>query len=591
MKLPELQPRAYQARAISAVAAQLATLPSTLLVMPTASGKSPTMAWIAERLGARSTLTIQHRDELVEQNEAAWRSVLPYWETARFDADSKAFASGAGASGGASGAATFAMDKSLAAFLAGGGQLPAFDLILYDEAHHAVSPTGRKILAACLAANPHAKVVGLTATPERGDGARLSPVFHSVADQVSIAEVIAHGGIVQPRGLVADVGLGPELASVRRTSDGRGDYDETEVAALLGRAEVLERVLDLWEEQACGSDGRPIKTVFFCSGVALARDVSARLAARGYVPGLITDKTPSAQRRAALATAEHFVNCMTLTEGFNDPRVDAVVLLRRCAFRGLVIQMIGRAARPRPGKRECIAFDFGQSLAALGGLDRVFGLEAEAPKRDPGPPGMKPCPAPRCRRAIPIHARECPLCGYVYPVRAAEAPPLLDPAAIRLRPFEIAMRESAWVWVDVSAQPASGCAFLACSDRVWAIVFGGTAGWSSFGCAPRLVEWSDGRVGEDKAPVALASGVDRAAAFCSADAFLGTHGKPAEHGRAAGGYHRVGATAKQIDLARRLGVSLGRAPSLYEAACRLTARIARAQIVAALAAPALREVA
>lgn len=580
--------RPYQERAVAAVARQLTTLPSTLLVMPTASGKSPTMAWIAERVGALNTLTIQHRDELVEQNEAAWRAVLPDWRTARFDADSKAFASP-----GPEGAATFAMDKSLAAHLDGGGALPAFDLILADEAHHAVSPTHRKILAACLAANPCAKVVGLTATPERGDGARLSPVFASVAEQVSISEVIAHGGVVVPRGLVADVGLGPELAAVRRSSDGRGDYDEAEVAALLGQSQVLERVLDLWGDQARGPDGRPLKTVFFASGVALARDVAARLAGRGFSPGLITDKTPRAARRNALATAEHFVNCMTLTEGFNDPSVDCVVLLRRCAFRGLVIQMIGRAARPRPGKRECLVLDFGQSLQALGGLDRVFELGVDRPAREPGSMGMKPCPSPKCRRAIPIHARECALCGYVFPVRAADAPALLDPTAIRLRPFEIAMRESAWVWIDVSAPPARGAAFLACSDRVWAIVFAGPSGWQAFGCAPRAVEWADGRVGEDKSPVALGPAGGKAAAFCAADAFLDLHGKPKEHGRAAGGYHRVGATAKQVVLAGRLGVQLGRVASLYEAACRITARLARAQVVSAMAASGaeLREVA
>lgn len=580
-----LQPRPYQARAVAAVANQLAALPSTLLIMPTASGKSPTMAWIAERVGARNTLTIQHRDELVEQNEAAWRAVLPGWRTARFDADSKAFASQCGPG------ATFAMDKSLAAFLASGGTLPAFDLVLYDEGHHAVSPTGRKLLAACLAANPRVKAVGLTATPERGDGARLSPVFASVADQVSISEVIAHGGIVVPRGLVADVGLDAELAAVRRTSEGRGDYDEAEVAALLGQSQVLERVLDLWGDQARGPDGHPLKTVFFASGVALARDVASRLEARGFRSGLITDKTPRAKRRERLATSDHLVNCMTLTEGFNDPKVDCVVLLRRCAFRGLVIQMIGRASRPRPGKRECLVLDFGQSLQALGGLDRVFELGVDRPAREPGPMGMKPCPSPKCRRAIPLWARECALCGYVFPVRAVDAPALLDPAAIRMRPFEIAMRESAWVWIDVSAPPARGAAFMACSDRVWAIVFAGPSGWQAFGCAPRSVEWADGRVGEDKAPRALAGAEGRAAAFCAADAFLDLHGKPKEHGRAAGGYHRVGATSKQVDLAKRLGVQLGRTASLYEAACRITARLARAQIVAALAPSEARGVA
>lgn len=566
--------RPYQGRAVDAVQQALREHASTLLVAPTGAGKTIMLAHAARQhadsLGRpASVLVIQHRGELVTQNRAAFERINRGWATAAYTADVKTFAR----PNGYLGAATFAMVPSLGA--AALRALPAIDLVIADEAHHAPARTWRAVFDAARERNPDVKLLGVTATPARGDGKALGQVFATVAEQIQIGELIEGGFLVRPRALVAEVGLADQIRALPRTANGRGEFDMGAVARLVDHEPITQAIIAQWRAHAGER-----QTVVFCATVAHAQHVCDAFRRAGVAAGVVTGEDATDDRATTIRAFDRrelrvIVNVMTLTEGWDSPAASCVMLLRPSAFRSLVVQMIGRGLRLAPGKSDCLILDFGASLESMGGLDQVLELGGARRVREPGPPPMKPCGDPKCRRPIPLHARECPLCGYQFPPRVSEAPPLLDPSTIRLRPFDVVLRESPWVWVDVGRPPAADRAKIACSDRVWAVAFADRAGaWHAFGSAPRTVETDVGEVVEDATPAHLGSGT-LSAALSAADAFLSARGSAREHGRGAAAYHRLPATEKQIAFARRLGIDLPARPTLYRTACAITARLAR----------------
>ena len=191
------------------VARSLAALKAhgnTLAVAPTGMGKTLVLsAVIGTTLGGSGlkACVLAHRDELTAQNRAKFLRVNPGLSTSVVDASSKSW----------QGQTTFAMVQTLsrAANLA---QMPALDLMVVDEAHHATATSYRHVFEAAFAKNPNMQLFGLTATPQRCDGVGLRAVFSNVADQVRLGELIASGHLVAPRTFVVDVGTQDLLANV-----------------------------------------------------------------------------------------------------------------------------------------------------------------------------------------------------------------------------------------------------------------------------------------------------------------------------------------------------------------------------------------
>lgn len=583
--------RPYQERAVSSVlasflrpiatAGEKTTGRGTLLCAATGAGKTVCMAYIgrlfADHLGRPpSILILQHRRELVTQNRKKFQRVNRDWSCATYAGAEKRFAR----SSGYCGAATFAMAQSLAQprSLA---RLPAFDLVLVDEAHHAVAPQQTAILARAVELNPDVRFAGVTATPERADGKGLGVHFDCVADIITIAELVQEGYLVTPRGLVADIGLGDALHNVARRKKG-GDYDMKEVAKIVDRPELTRAIIERWTDVAGDR-----QTAVFCATVAHAQHVCAEFEAAGVAATVITgkdDPDDRARRLAAYARREFrvVVNVGTLTEGWDDPQTSCIVLLRSTASRSLLIQIIGRGLRivdfdetpDAAEKSDCLILDFAASLEKLGGLATVIDLDAERRKREPGPPPMKPCE--ECRRAIPLWARECALCGYVYPEKK---PP--EPAAVQaeifvpeivLRPIELLLKTTLFAWIDLPDRDgrARGRTKIASGGKAWALVTSprDSGVWFAFGAteaAPR-------------SPQYLATGtLDEA--MSHADAFLSREGDAKKYGRGSF-YMRQPPSAAQLELAGKRAVRVRDTATMYEVGCWLTADLNRSQIAA-----------
>ena len=415
---------------------------NTLGIAPTGAGKTVMLSAVAgSMIGGTDAkaCVLAHRDELTDQNRAKFARFNPAISTSVIDASEKSW----------DGQVTFGMVPTLAR-PANLDAMPALDLLIIDEAHHAVAASYRRIVDHALHRNPMCRVYGVTATPSRGDRKGLREVFSNVADQIRIRELIASGHLVPPRTFVLDVGVQDDLGKVRRTAE---DFDMSAVDAIMNKAPVTEAIIRHWKEKAGDR-----QTVVFASTVAHARNVADAFCAARVAAGVIDGDMPSAQREAMLADyaasrLQVIVNVAVLTEGWDHPPTSCVVLLRPSSYKSTLIQIVGRGLRTvspeeHPGviKTDCIVLDFGTSTLIHGSLEQDVTLEHREPD---GEVPTRACPG--CGGLVPIASPECPLCGESF-VSAGDATDLGDPVG-ELSDFlmsEIDLLErSSFAWVDL----------------------------------------------------------------------------------------------------------------------------------------------
>jgi DNA repair protein RadD len=225
--------------------------------------------------------------------------------------------------------------------------LPPADLLIIDEAHHAPARTYQKIIDAY----PDAVLLGLTATPCRGDGRGLGGIFETIIECPQVAELIAQGFLVKTR-VYAPVD--PDLAGVRTQA---GDYVETQLAERMDRPKLIGDIVTHWHRY-----GERRKTVAFAVNVAHSIHLKDEFIKSGVRCEHIDGSTPKPERDASLARLESgeievISNCMVLSEGWDMPEVGACILARPTRKMGLFRQMIGRVLRPAPGKADAIILD------------------------------------------------------------------------------------------------------------------------------------------------------------------------------------------------------------------------------------------
>ena len=450
--------------------AALCTHGNTLSIASTGFGKTIALSAVVARSLAGSdakACILAHRDELTAQNRSKFGRIAPGVRTSVVDAGSKDWG----------GQATFAMVPTLARE----GSLkamPKLDLLVIDEAHHAVAASYRRIIDHVKDANPDARIFGVTATPNRGDKKGLREVFDNVADQVRLGELIASGHLVPPRTFVIDVGVQEELKSVRKT---RADFDMAEVADIMDRAPVTDEVIRHWREKAGDR-----QTVVFCSTVAHADHVAEAFNAVDIPTGLIHGDLPPEERRNILADFARgrlrvITNVAVLTEGWDHPPTSCVVLLRPSSYKSTMIQMVGRGLRvidpvEHPGvvKTDCFILDFGASSLTHGTLEQDVDLDG---KTAFGDAPTRCCPA--CAADIPLAATECPLCGEVF---ARDEEDASDGGTVPLSGFMMTeidlLKRSSFAWVDLFGDDA---ALMANGFTAWGGIFFLDGRWHAVG--------------------------------------------------------------------------------------------------------------
>ena len=258
---------------------------NTLCVAPTGAGKTVMLSAITAdflKHPNRKACILAHRDELTAQNQDKFQRVNPHLSTSIYDASEKSW----------SGAATFAMVQTLSRD-PNLETMPALDLLVIDEAHHARADSYMKVIEGAKKRNPLLKILGMTATANRGDKRGLRPIFSNVADKISIEELVASGHLVSPKTFIIDVGIQEALKQLKKKKT--GDYDEGEVSSIMNTFPVNEAVVQTWKEKAGDR-----QTVVFCSTIQHACDVRQAFIAAGVAAVMVHGEMSDKEREQTL---------------------------------------------------------------------------------------------------------------------------------------------------------------------------------------------------------------------------------------------------------------------------------------------------
>lgn len=409
--------RPYQQAAIGAIkAATREGVRRQLVQLPTGAGKTVVFADVIRQRHPRGrALVLAHRDELVQQAAEKLAAVLPEEPIGILKAarrDSGAYVLVASVQ-------SLARPERLASI--GGG----WATVTIDEAHHAPARTYQDILKALGAFTPTGPLVlGFTATPVRADDAALDATFERLVYQYPLAQMIAEGWLAPLRGVRVQVDV--NLDTVRRQG---GDFVARDLGQQLADADAPGAILSAWQEHAAG-----LPTLVFTPTVALAAAVAQAFQAAGIAAEHVSGRTPTEERRGLLRALRDgeltvLANCGVLTEGFDEPSLQCLVMARPTQSLGLYLQMLGRGTRPYPGKRECLILDVvGVSATHRDQLGGDWALERAGSKRQAATLDDALSPA---ERAAPATVRALTL--------AEDSPTLLPvpPQALRTWPISL----------------------------------------------------------------------------------------------------------------------------------------------------------
>lgn len=311
----------------------------TLLVLPTGTGKTIVFSKIIEdrvKKGER-VLVIAHRGELLKQaSDKLYKSTG--LKTATEKAEQTSLGSFYRVVVGS--VQTLQREKRL-------NQFPPeyFATIVIDEAHHAISDGYQRVLKHFEDAN----VLGVTATPDRGDMRNLGSYFESLAYEYSLPEAIKSGYLSPIKALTIPLKL--DLSNVKQQA---GDFSTKDLGTALDP--YLEQIAEEMKKQCFNR-----KTVVFLPLVKTSQKFRDILNKHGFKAAEVNGE--SADREQVLRDYEEgkynvLCNSMLLTEGWDCPSVDCVIVLRPTKVRALYSQMVGRGTRLAPGKKELLLLDF-----------------------------------------------------------------------------------------------------------------------------------------------------------------------------------------------------------------------------------------
>lgn len=318
---------------------------STLMVMPTGTGKTISLAHIANEFTDGRVLLLAHREELIFQGAEKIERVTgekPDIEMANLHADGGVFQSRFIVS---------SIQTQNANRADGSKRMDKFDpfdfsLVIVDESHHAVSPSYQSVLDH-YKQNPNVKILGLTATPDRFDEKALGQIFDSVAYNYELPDAIEDGWLVPIKQRVLKCEH-LDLSAVRTTA---GDFNGKDLAKVMeNEVQVEEIVMPVLEHTG------DRQTLVFATTLAHANLLCQLI--NELKPGdhaqFVHGGTPKDERRNIIKqfknnTFQYLVNVGVFLEGYDEPSIECVVMARPTKSRSLYAQALGRGTRPLDG--------------------------------------------------------------------------------------------------------------------------------------------------------------------------------------------------------------------------------------------------
>lgn len=287
--------------------------------------------------------------------------------------------------------------------------LPRFDLILIDEAHHGVAGTWLKIVKSY----PGARLLGVSATPERLDGKGLGVhcggIFDNLVLGPSVKSLIARGFLTKPR-----VYCPPIEADFSDLKTIAGDFDRKQQQEKLKKPRIIGNVISHYRKYCEG-----VPAIAFCPTIEYAQYVADNFNAAGYRAASIDGKMDDYVRNRVIndlgnGRLDVLTSCEIVSEGTDIPVVGAAILLRKTKSLGLYLQQSGRALRPYPGKTESIILDHVGNCQTHGlpEDDHEWTLDGRISRTRSSSGGG--CATRQCLNCYAVYAATanvCPMCG------------------------------------------------------------------------------------------------------------------------------------------------------------------------------------
>jgi len=335
---------------------------STLIVCPTGTGKTVIFADIISRFQPRRAMVIAHRKELIYQAKDKIQALTGlqcgiemadnYVNNSLFGKLPVVIST------------IQTQSKRMSRF-----KPEEFGVLIIDEAHHMVARTYQNLINYYREHNPDIKVLAVTATPDRGDEEALGQIVDTVAFDYEILNAINDGWLVPVEQQMVTLGS-LDLSQVRTTA---GDLNGADLAAIMESEKNLQGVVQPTLEALWGLDQHSLdhihptmwasfesiqpskRAIVFTVSVAQAEMLSnifnrVQPDLSGWVCGRTKDEIrDETLKKFMQGQTRIMVNVGVLTEGFDDPGVDMIVMARPTKSRALYAQMCGRAMRPLPG--------------------------------------------------------------------------------------------------------------------------------------------------------------------------------------------------------------------------------------------------
>lgn len=289
--------------------------------------------------------------------------------------------------------------------------LPKPDLIIIDEAHHAIK---RSTFGSVLNYFPSAYRIGVTATPQRLSGEPLSDIFDDLIIGPSVTELTDIGALA-PYKLFAPSTINTDDIHMRG-----GDYAKNEITQAADKPTITGDAVNHYLRLANGK-----RAVAFCCSVEHGRHVASQFNAQGIASCSI-DGTLAPEIRTGIirdfrqGSLQVLTSCDLISEGFDLPAIEVAIMLRPTASLSLHIQQSGRALRPYPGKEHAIILDHAGNTLRHGFPDdpREWTLQGrQNAKKTTGPTiNIRTCP--RCFAAMRSGVQACEHCRYAFPIEA-----------------------------------------------------------------------------------------------------------------------------------------------------------------------------
>ncbi|MCK5617305.1 DEAD/DEAH box helicase [Candidatus Pacearchaeota archaeon] len=283
-------------------------------------------------------------------------------------------------------------------------ELPPADLIIIDECHRTLSNSYIRTLGKY----GNTPVLGLTATPWRTDGRGLGRFYHDMVIVAQVKELVNRGFLVNPD-IYAP--YNPDLTGVHIRA---GDFVEDEVSKIMDKNHLIGNIVNHWKNYA----NNKCTVVFACS-VQHSKNITKRFQEAGVSAEHIDHTTTKEYRDyllESLATKKLDVLCNVgiLTEGWNLPQLECLILARPTASSCLYLQMVGRVMRPTDTKKTAMVLDHAGNVYRHGKPSerRRFDLNDKKKSKRNYVNRYKTCPD--CHVVVMKNVRECPMCTYLF---------------------------------------------------------------------------------------------------------------------------------------------------------------------------------